>query len=92
MDAFEVLVVVLSVALAVLLLIAILCLIQLYKVLKNFKRISLKAEALVDNAETVATFFKKTAAPVALTRLFGNIIESIKESKAEKRKGRNSKD
>lgn len=85
MDSFDVLVIILSVALFILLLIAIAIGIATYKLLKKLREISEKAEEIVDDVETVSGFFRKSAAPVAITGFVSNIVSKIVELNGSKK-------
>jgi len=86
MNAFEILVVILSACLALSLILSIIILIYILKLIKNIKRISDKAADLVDNASTVAATMKKAAAPAVVAKF---IVEQI--NNAVSRHSSNSK-
>jgi hypothetical protein len=84
-NAEETLVVILAAALAVFLVLAIVAVIKLIQILNHLKRISEKAEGLVQTAESVGEFFKYTAGPAAIGKLLSNISEAVfKHSKKSK--------
>lgn len=86
MDAFEILVVILSVALAVLLVLCILLVLAILKLIKKMHVITDKAEEVIDDVEAVSGFFRKTAGPVAITGLLSNIISKVVDFKEKKGK------
>jgi len=86
MDAFEILVVILSIAFAIFLLCAIIFVVVLIKLVQQLRLISKKAEEIVDDVETVSGFFRKTAGPVAVTSLISNIVSKVAEFKSKKEK------
>lgn len=74
---FEALVIILSVMLALFLLLSIILMTRILQITKQVKRITDHAEHAVDKAEEIASFFEKTATPVALMKLFANISEKV---------------
>ncbi|HUD06645.1 MAG TPA: hypothetical protein VMR34_02045 [Candidatus Saccharimonadales bacterium] len=74
----QVILIILSAALAIFLILSIVCLILLIKLLGNLRRIIAKAERLADHAEHIKDMFEKTAPVVALGRLVGNITKMYK--------------
>jgi predicted PurR-regulated permease PerM len=77
---FEALVVILSVMLALFLLLSIILVIRFIQITRQIKRITDYAEHAVDKAEEVASFFEKTATPVALMKLVANISDTISKT------------
>lgn len=80
MDAdtsMQILVIILSATLAVFLILGIVLIIKMIQVADVLKRISLKAEDVVDNVEEAASLFKNAAAPVAISRLISNITDLV---------------
>jgi hypothetical protein len=77
--AEEILVIILSTALAVFLILGIMALVALNRILKSIRRITDKAERIADNAEQISEFFQKTAGPAAIAKLLSNIVSSIKK-------------
>lgn len=84
MDAFEILVIVLSVMLGIFLITAIVLGVGVIKLVGQIRIITAKADAIVDDVEMVSGFFRKTAAPVAIGNLLSNIVSMIKDRKKEK--------
>ena len=74
MDAFQILVIVLSIMLAIFLLLAVIATVFILKLVKNLKQISDKAVYLVDNASTVAATMKKAAAPAVVAKFIAEQI------------------
>lgn len=81
MDSFDILVIILSSALAVFLLVGIIFVVMLIKLVNQLRIISKKAEEIVDDVEAVSGFFRKTAGPVAVTNLLSNIVSKVAEFK-----------
>ncbi len=79
MDAFEILVVILSITLAILLVATIFLVMALVKLTNQVRKVTEKAEEIVDDVESVSSFFKKAAGPVAITGLIGNIVSAVTE-------------
>lgn len=86
MDAFEILVVILSIALAILLIASITLVVVLVKLVNQLRVVSQKAEEIVNDVETVSGFFRKSAGPVAITSLISNIVSKVTEMKGKKEK------
>lgn len=76
-NAEETLVIILSTALGVFLLLAIVATVKFIQILNHLKSISEKAEKLANTAESVGEFFKYTAGPAALGKLLSNISEVV---------------
>ena len=66
MDAFEILVIILSITLAVFLTLGIIAMVIIIRVAKRADRIIERAEELVNNLETASAQFKKAAVPAAI--------------------------
>ncbi len=78
--------IILSIALAIFLLAAIVLTIGLIKLVKEIRKITIKAEEIVDDVEAVSGFFRKAAGPVALTSLVNNIVTTVADFKDKKGK------
>ncbi len=79
--AEQVLVIMLSAALAIFLICAIIATVKVIQILSHVKSLTLKAEALADKAEEVGEFFKHSAGPVALAKLISNIVSTKKQGR-----------
>jgi hypothetical protein len=86
MDSYDILVIVLSIALAILLVVSIVCVVALTKLIKQLQVISNKAEEIVDDVEAVSGFFRKSAGPVAVTSLISNIVSKVADFNNKKGK------
>lgn len=86
MDAFEILVIILSAALAVCLVLGIVLLVAVIKLVNKLKQISQKAEEVMDDVEAVSGFFRKSAGPVAITSLLSNIVSKVVDHNSKKGK------
>lgn len=75
--ASQVLLIIVSTFLSFFLLLSIMVLIKTYQVLQVLKRITEKAEHIADSAEAVGEFFKRSAGPVALAKVIGNIVDHV---------------
>lgn len=84
MDAYHILVIILSVALAILLVAGIILTIVLVKLVNQIRRITKKAELVMDEVEAVSAFFRKTAAPAAIGKLVSNIVSTISKRRKDK--------
>lgn len=81
MDSYDILVIILSIALGILLVVSIVFVSVLIKLVNQLRVISHKAEEIVDDVESVSGFFKKAAGPVAVTSLISNIVSKVSEFK-----------
>lgn len=77
----QILLLILSGALAVFLILGIVAIIKTIQILNVVKQITVKAEMIADRAESVSEMFEKTAGPIAIARLFANISEAVKRHK-----------
>lgn len=85
MNAAEILLIVVSSALTLFLAALIVALVYLIGILKQIKRITQRAENVADSVESAAQVFERSASPIALLKLVGEIID--KAYKIRKRKG-----
>ncbi|MGH7156566.1 MAG: hypothetical protein ACREGG_00385 [Candidatus Saccharimonadales bacterium] len=83
--ASEVLVIIVSSVLAIFLLVLIVCLVYVVKILKQVRRITYRAENVADSVEAAASAFERTASPLAILKIVGNIIEQT--TRIRKRRG-----
>lgn len=81
MDAYNILVIVLSIALALFLVVGIVLVVALVKLANQVRVITAKAEDIMNDVEAVSGFFKKSAGPVAITSLVSNIISKVTNHK-----------
>lgn len=77
---FESLVIILSVMLALFLLLGIVILVKFIQIINQIKRITDHAENVVDKAEDIADFFKKSSGPMAVIKIVGNLSETFHEA------------
>ncbi len=84
MDSYDILVVGLSITLFILLVCIIVAIVIVIKILSELKKIVLKAEGVIDNVEQASNLFKKSAAPMVLTRLVANIVEAVTQNRSSK--------
>lgn len=85
MDAFEILVIVLSSVLALCLITGLIAGIFLVLILKQVKHISEKASEVADNVEVASEFFRNTSVSSAAFRLFSNAAEYVKSHSHRKK-------
>jgi len=76
----EVLLIILSSALAIFLILAIAVVVTALLILKKVKLIIGKAEHIIESAETAANIFKKTATPVGIFHVIQNIVSTVSNS------------
>lgn len=79
MDAFEILVIVLSVLLGLFLILSIVLVIYLLKVVKSIKQISEKAASVVDSASNITKFVSPTVAGKYVFDAIHKIIKNHKK-------------
>lgn len=84
MDGYNILVIILAVALAIFLAVAIVLVVALVKLVNQIRGITAKAEAVMDDVESVSEFFRKSAAPVAIGKLVSNLVSTISERRGRK--------
>lgn len=77
MDAFEILVVILSITLAIFLVLAIILVFNFIKISQTVRSIVNKADSVMDDVESAAEFFKKTSVPIGITSLVSNIVSKV---------------
>lgn len=82
---FEVLVIIISVLMIVILLFVAMIGYRIYKLMKTVKTITDQAQGIMDRADHVASFFEKTAGPVAIVKLVSNITEALNRKGGKKR-------
>jgi uncharacterized protein YpmB len=81
-----ILLIVVSSALTIFLIVAIVAGVYFVKILKQVKRITEQAESVVDSVESAAHTFEKAASPLAVLKLVGNIVEQATKF-GKKRRG-----
>lgn len=81
MDAFEVLVVILSVALAVFLILSIVVIVYLLKVMKSVQLMTEKASNAVESMSNVATNVSKFVTPAAAGKFFVDAVQKVMKHK-----------
>jgi 1,4-dihydroxy-2-naphthoate octaprenyltransferase len=86
MDAFEILVIVLSVILALFLITSLIAVIYLVKIVKNIKKISDKAASLVESASATAFMMKKAAQPAVVAKFVAEQISNAVSKHNDKSK------
>lgn len=74
---FQVLVIIMSVLLIVILTIVIVIGVKIAKMMKTVKQITDQASSLVGKADHVASFFEKTAGPMAVVKIISNITDAF---------------
>jgi hypothetical protein len=84
MDAFEILVIILSSVFAVMLIALTISVFIFIKVLKDIRHITEKASLAADNLEHAAEFFKHTSGATAVMKMVGNAIETFRSKKSKK--------
>jgi sensor histidine kinase YesM len=85
MESYEFLVSMLSVVLIVLLVIILVAVIYFIRILKRINEISVKASNVMNSVEVAGKVFEKSAAPVAISRIVANIVESVQSKKKGKK-------
>lgn len=78
MDAFQILVIVLSIMLAIFLTISIVVTVHIYKLVKSLREVATKGGAIVDRVEEIGEAFAKNAGAAGLMKM---LIKFIAKSK-----------
>jgi len=84
--ASEILLIIVSAVLAVFLLVLIIAIVYTVKILKTVRRITDRAENVADSVEAAAAAFERTASPLAVLRIIGNIINQTNKARNRKEK------
>lgn len=86
MDAYGILVIILSTLLAIVLTMAVIAGMFIVKITKDVRHITAKAALAVDNIEEAALTLKNTSSVVAFIRMAANAVETVmqKNKKGEK--------
>ena len=85
-NAFQILVIILSVFLAIFLILGIAFFLVAIKVIRTAQRISLKAEHITDKAEAVSEFVSRAAGPMLVGRIVAGFSENFLKSRKFKSK------
>ncbi len=88
----RVLLIILSATLAIFLLLAIAAAVLVIKILKQIRVIVEKAENIADKAETLSSFFQKSAGPVAIGRFITNMAEAIFQKRGKRNSSKGEDD
>jgi hypothetical protein len=81
MDAFEILVVILSITLAIFLVLAITIAVLVIKLVQSLRLVVAKGEHLVDSAEEIGETIRRNAGAVGLARVLMNIMNAVNKAK-----------
>lgn len=84
MDAYQILVITLSVLLGLLLIIAVVFLVLLIKLLKQVKRITDKADHVIEGVESFSDILRKAAGPIAIGKFFTTFSRAVHERKRKR--------
>lgn len=84
MDAYEILVLILSIVFAIMLVASTICVIIFIKILKDVRNITHKASLAADNIEQAAEMFKNTSGAAAVLKVIGNAFDTFKSNKSKK--------
>ncbi len=84
---FQILVIVMSVLLIIILTIVALIGYRIYKLMKTVRMITDQAQNIMGKADHVASFFEKTAWPVAIAKLVANMGSHFGNEHKKRKKG-----
>lgn len=84
MDAFEILVVVLSTLLGIFLILAIIIAVLVYKLVKSLREVAEKGGEMVDRVEEIGQTFVKNAGAVGLLKMLVKFIATANKVKGRK--------
>ena len=88
MDTTEkIIMVILAAALALFLILSIVAIVLVIRVVKSVNRITVKAEQLIDSAETVGQVFRETAEQMTFIRLIRNVADLVGRHHNNSKKG-----
>jgi heme O synthase-like polyprenyltransferase len=82
--AEQVLVVIVSSLLSLALILGIVLLVYAIKLVKNVRRVTAKAEQLVEDAESAASMFRNAAGPLTMLKTIANIVDAVTNHKKRK--------
>lgn len=85
-DAAAILVIITSTVLCIFLILSIVLVVYLVKLVKSLRRISDKAEDLIDSAEAVTDAVMNVKGPIALLKMLQNIVSMVNEGKDKNKK------
>ncbi|HPR10194.1 MAG TPA: hypothetical protein PLJ04_01300 [Candidatus Saccharibacteria bacterium] len=83
MDAFEILVIILSITLAIFLIIAIVVGVLMVRVLKRIDVITEHAESIVTNIDSFSDKIRQFALPTAVMSMVTKVVSQYKQSKGD---------
>lgn len=86
MDAFEILVIILSVTLAVFLILGIIAMVYVIKVVKSIRQMTDKASSAVDSVSSVATNISKFVTPAAAGKFIVDAVQKLVKNHDKKAK------
>ena len=78
-EAFKVLVIIVSSVLSVFLLVGIIAGIFVVKVLRDIRRITAKAERVIESAESVGDVFRHVSGPLGILKVLRSIMKATKK-------------
>lgn len=82
--AEQIILVILAAALALFLILAIAAIVAVIKLVKTLREIALKAERVVDSAETVTELFRKASGPMTILHFIRSISDAVTKHKEGK--------
>lgn len=85
--AEQILVVILSSALAVFLILAIIIAVQVIRLMKVLNKVAVKAQEVVDNAEKTAELVKSAVGQLSVMRFVQNVVNMVQKAKKGDKKG-----
>lgn len=85
MDSYDILVIILSIALAIFLILGIVFMVYVIRISKRVDEITEKARSAVNNVESATRVFSKAAAPAAFSKVLANIVEGWQDSKKQRK-------
>jgi cell division protein FtsB len=83
--AYQILVIILSAALALFLVLSIVVASQIIRLLRTVQRIAEKAETVIETAEHVGNIFQNVSGPLGVMRMVKNIVDAVHNNKKHKR-------
>lgn len=84
-ETLKILIIIVSSALSLFLIVGIVVGIVIYRILQDVRRITQKAERVIDSAESVGEIFRQATGPFFIVKLLRNIVKSAKKVMKEEK-------
>jgi uncharacterized protein (UPF0335 family) len=78
-EALKILIIIVSSALSLFLIVCIVIGVISVRILRDVRRITRKAEKVIDSAESVSEIFRQATGPLAIIKILRNIVKAAKK-------------